>query len=398
MKLLRPLLTDLRERHILPAVVVLTILAIAIPIVASITLGSYTTPPAVAPPAEHISLPKGIAPPAQELIVLSTPVPVSSSVRSGAEPNPFRESAASTASPTPKSSSPTKAAATPAKTTPATTTPAKTTPAKTTPAKTTPAKTTPAKTAPSKKTTTKPKSTTPPKQSTKPGSGSAGKPSPPVVATPTTGPATLKSDQAYSVNIDTKDATGTHALSDVVRLAPLPAAQTPEVIYLGVLSGGKKAAFLFTNAVKVSGAASSSLTCLPSTDDCQIVELSPGQGMSLKPTSNTALIATFTFELMSIGARTYASASAALTARDVVSTAGQTLLPLYNSPALQTLRFDDNTGALVHHSVPAGGSGGSTGSSGSTGSTGSTGSSGAGGTTNAERFPARLTFAAAALR
>ena len=183
-----------------------------------------------------------------------------------------------------------------------------------------------------------------------------------------------------------------------MRLAPLPAAQTPEVIYLGVLTGGKKAAFLFTNAVQVSGAASDDLTCLPSKQDCQIVELSPGQGMSLTPTSNTALIATFTFELMNIAAKDFSSASDATQARDAVSTAGQTLIPLYNSPELQTLRFDDNTGALVHHSAPSGGSGGSTGSSGSTGATGATGSTGTAGTTNAERFPSGVKFVLAPLR
>jgi len=233
------------------------------------------------------------------------------------------------------------------------------------------------------------------KQPTKPSSGQGGKPVPLATATPTTGPATLRPTQAYTVNIDTKDATGTHALSDVVRLAPLPAAQTPEVIYLGVVAGGKKAAFLFTNAVKVSGTASNDLTCLPSTDSCQIVELSPGQGMSLTPTSNTALISTFTFELMSIAAQDFSSTSAATQARDAVSTAGQTLLPLYNSSELQTLRFDEKTGALVHHSAPSGGSGGSTGSSGTTGATGTTGASG---TTNAQRFAAGVTFAAAPLR
>jgi len=175
----------------------------------------------------------------------------------------------------------------------------------------------------------------------------------------------------------------------VVRLAPLPAAESPELIYLGVLQGGKKAAFLFTNSVKVSNQSGSQLTCLPSADDCQIVELSPGQGMKLAPTSNTALISTFTFELMSIGATNYSSADAAQQARDAVSTAGQTLLPLSNSTELQTLRFDDKIGALVHQNAPSSPSTGATGSTGSTAATGSSGSTGAtGGTSgNAERFP-----------
>jgi hypothetical protein len=385
MKFLETLRTDLRERQIFPAVVVLAVLAIAIPIFASASLSSVTTPavPTIAP--QPVSLPKGVATPEREMVLLNTPPAIHSNNRRGSEPNPFREGGIATTTASQPSTSASSSTSSP---------PAKTTPTGTTQTPTPPVVTTPPATTPPKKTTTPPKSTTP-------SGGSTGNPAPPAQATPTTGPATLKSTQAYTVNIDTKDATGKHALSDVVRLAPLPAAQTPEVIYLGVLAGGKKAAFLFTNAVKVSGAASTNLTCLPSTDSCQIAELSPGQGMSLTPTSNTALIATFTFELMSIGAKDFSSSSAAMQARDAVSTAGQTLLPLYSSPELQTLRFEDKVGALVHHSAPSGGSpgsGGSTGSSGSTGSTGTTGSTGAGGPTNAVRFPDGVKFVVAPLR
>jgi hypothetical protein len=188
------------------------------------------------------------------------------------------------------------------------------------------------------------------------------------------------------VNIDTKDARGPHALTNVVRLAPLPTAQSPELIYLGVVKGGKKAAFLFTNAVKVSTQGGTSLTCLPSNADCQIVELSPGQGMSLAPTSNTALIATFTFELMSISAQSFPSAGDALAARDAVSATGQTLIALSPSTALQTLRFDDKIGALVKQSPPTAGSTGTTGATGATGTSGSTQSGGS------EQFPRGITF------
>ena len=380
MKFLRTLHTDLRERQILPAVVLLAVLAVAIPIGAPIVLGKVSAPPPVSISEPRVVLPKGVAPPSKELASLTTVVPVTSLTRRGAEPNPFREAGGSAGGSTPAASTPSKAAATTKSKSTSTSTPAKTTPAKTTPAKTTPAKTKP-----------KTGSTTP--------SGSSGSSgiTPAVPVTPTTGPATLKSTQAYSVNIDTKDANGLHVLTDVVRLAPLPAAESPELIFLGVLQGGKKAAFLFTNSVKVSNQSGSQLTCLPSPDDCQIVELSPGQGMKLAPTSNTALITTFTFELMSIGATNYSSAAAAKQARDAVSTAGQTLVPLSNSTELRTLRFEDKIGALVHQNVstsPPSGATGSTGSTAATGATGSSGSTGAtGGTSgNAERFPNGVAF------
>jgi hypothetical protein len=391
MKFLRTLHTDLRERQILPAVVMLAVLAIAIPIGAPILLGKVGAPPPVSITEPRVVLPKGVLPPSKELASLTTVTPTSSITRHGAEPNPFRQASSSSGGSTPGASTPAKATTTTKAKSTTTTSKPTTTPAKTTPATTTPAKTTPAK-------------TTPPTGSTTP-SGSSGSsgvtPATPVA--PTTGPATLKSTQAYSVNIDTKDANGLHVLSDVVRLAPLPAAESPELIYLGVLQGGKKAVFLFTNSVKVSNQTASGLTCLPSADDCQIVELAPGQGMKLAPTANTALITTFTFELMSIGATNYSSAAAAKQARDAVSTAGQTLVPLSSSTELQTLRFEDKIGALVHQNAPTTPSTGATGSSGSTGSTAATGSSGSTGATggspgNAERFPNAVAFVLSPVR
>ncbi len=397
MKFLRTLLTDLRERQILPAVVLLAVLAVAIPIGASILLSKVSAPAPVSIIEPRVVLPKGVVAPSKELAALTTVTPVSSITRRGSEPNPFRQAGGSSGSSTPAVSTPSKAATTTKTKSTTTTTPAKTTPAKTTPAKTTPAKTTPAKTTPA---TTTPAKTKPATGSTTPSGSSGGSGITPATTTPTTGPASLKSTQAYSVNIDTKDANGLHVLADVVRLAPLPAAESPELIYLGVLQGGKKAAFLFTNSVKVSNQTGSQPTCLPSADDCQLVELSPGQGMKLAPTSNTALITTFTFELMSIGVTDYSSADAAQQARDAVSTAGQTLLPLSNSTELQTLRFDDKIGALVHQNAPSSPPTGATGSSGSTAATGSSGSTGASGGSsgNAERFPNGVAFVLSPLR
>jgi hypothetical protein len=379
MSFFRTLKADLRERQMFPAVVVLAILVVAIPVAASIVLGKVTTPVSVPIVFPHIQQPAGVTTPQRELADLNTtPVPTAV-VRHGAEPDPFRQAGAGSTSAATGGSTPTGTKST----TPAT---------KTT---TTPSGTTPVTQAPK---TTSPKTTSPktvsPKTTTKPGSGGSGTSA---QGTPASAPASLRSDQAYTANITTKDATGTHALSNVVRLAPLPAAQSPEVIYLGVMDGGKKAAFLFTNAIQVSSKAGSSsdhLTCLPNAADCQIVELSPGQGLSLYPTSNTALIATFSFELAAIGANTYSSVAAATQARDAVSTAGQTLLPLSHSSALSTVSFESKIGALVHHAAPSGSPTGPSGATGPTGSTGATGSNGANGTaTNARRLSYAVSFA-----
>jgi len=345
----KTLQADLRERQIFPAVVVLAVLAVAIPIAAPTLFGKVATPPAGSTVVPQVRPPAGVLTPQQELADLSSIPATQSILRHGSEPDPFRQLSASSG----KTAASAGGSASSSTTTTRSTT--STTPAKTTPVTTTPATTT---------------TTTPSKA---PSTGSTGATSSPATGSPVTGPDTLRSDQAYTVNIDTKDAQGVHTLSDVVRLAPLPAAQSPEVIYLGVLQGGRKAAFLFTNAIAVASKDASQLTCLPSTSACQILELSPGQGMSLYPTSNSALIATFSFELVSIGAKTYASDADATQARDAVSTAGQTLLPLTNSTELSTLVFSDKLGALVHHAQHSGPSTGPTGSTGSTGATGSTG-------------------------
>jgi hypothetical protein len=372
MNFFKTLQADLRERQIFPAVVVLAVLAIGIPLAAPILFGKVTTPAVGSTVVPQVRPPAGVATPQQELADLGTAPATRSILRRGTEPDPFRQ-ASSASGKTAASSGGSSAGSTSTSTTPAKTTPKTTTP-----------KTTTTKTTTTKTTTTKTTGST----------GSTGSTSTPAQGSPVTGPASLKSDQAYTVDIDTKDAQGVHTLSDVVRLAPLPAAQSPEVIYLGVLKGGKKAAFLFTNTIAVSSKSAAGLTCLPSTSACQIIELSPGQGMSLYPTSNSALIATFSFELVSIGAKSYSSAAAATRARDAVSTAGQTLLPLSNSSELSTLTFSDKLGALVHHAAPSGGSGGgSRGSSGPSGATGSTGSTGATGASGGDSVSVGIAFA-----
>jgi len=190
----------------------------------------------------------------------------------------------------------------------------------------------------------------------------------------------LAATQAYTVTLDTSDAKGKHVLSDVVRLAPLPAAESPEVIFLGVLKGGKKAVFLFTEPVKVSGGTGVGKACLPSADDCEIIELAPRQGMRIAPASSSPLIATFTFTVGSIGVANYPNADAAKAARDATSSAGTTLLPLTASPELSAFHFDDSLGALVYRALPPLGTTGATGTTGQSGTSGASGTSGDTGT------------------
>ncbi len=373
MKLIRSMLTDLRERQILPAVVLLALLAFAVPIGAAIILSKVTTPPPAPVSPSSVKLPAGLVAPADELAVLNGKPPTSTT-RHGSQQNPFGVGSGSGGSSSGSNNPPpavhTTTTVTVTHTAVATTTQTRTQTA----TRTTTATHTTTATTGTKTTTTATKTT---------GSGA-----------PLTGPATLSSSQAYTVALNTKDAQGTHVLSNVVRLAPLPAAQSPEVVFLGVLKGGKKAVFLFANPVKFSG--TSGETCLPSPAACQIIELGPGQGMKLAPASNTALIATFTFAVGSIGAKTYSSASAALGARNATSSSGQTLLPLIGSTELADFHFDSAIGALNFKNGSSGS--GSTGANGSSAIVGSGAPSGGQSGSPTSALAPRRTFTLAPAR
>ena len=369
MKLIRGMLTDLRERQILPAVVLLVLLAFAVPIGASIILSKVTTPPATPVAPDNVKIPAGLPSPANELAVLNG-TPPTSVTRHGTPADPFggvnaassgTSSSSGSGSSTPKKPTPPP----PAVHTTTTVTVTHTAVATHTETRTQTTTATHTKTTPAKSTTTT-STTTSTSASKTTGSGS-----------PLIGPASLSSDEAYTVTLNTKDAQGTHVLSNIVRLAPLPAAQSPEVVFLGVLKGGKKAVFLFANPVNFSGA--SNETCLPAPADCQIIELGPGQGMKLAPASNTALIATFTFAVGSISSKSYSSASDALNARNATSSSGQTLLPLIGSTELTDFHFDSAIGALSYKSGATG--------SGATGSNGTSAVVGSGGSTSAQIGP-----------
>jgi hypothetical protein len=400
-KFLHTLMADLRERQILPAVVLLAILAVVIPVGASKVLSKVTVPQVHVPATVLPALPKGLLSPAKELDVVDA-TPQSQVVRGGAEPNPFREGSPSSSGSSTTAPSTTTSTKAPTHTT--TTTPAHTTQSTHTTTTTTSA--THTTTAPHHTTTTPPHhtTTTTSTHTTTPShttthtqthtttaqthtrtaqthttttttttstesvtTGTAH-------ALPIIGPSVLKDTQAYTVTLDTSDAQGTHVLTKLERLTPLPAAQSPEIIFLGVLKGGDKAVFLFTDPVSVTGSASIGKACLPSASDCQIVEFGPGQGMKLVPSSNTALIATFTFSVASIGAADYANATTATAARDAVSSAGQALLSQSGSSELPAFHFDTSLGSLVFQ-TPAPGS--STGASGTTTASGATGATGA---------------------
>jgi hypothetical protein len=186
---------------------------------------------------------------------------------------------------------------------------------------------------------------------------------------PTPAPAKLTSHEAYTANIKTTYGTQRDALANVQRLTPMPANSSPELVYLGVLKGGKKAVFLITSNVAVTLAASASATCLPGPNDCQVIELVPGDTVKLAPASGQPGVAKFSLTLTALGVTKKSSSADATATRKNSSVAGQQVVAASSSTALADFFYDLALGSLVYHHQPSG--------SGPTGATGSTGSSGA---------------------
>ncbi len=328
MSFLRLLAADLRERQILPAVVLLVILAIGIPLYASVELSKSSAPTPVSPPPVDVAPPNGLPYPTQEASGAQTAPLQHSTVYKGHEPNPFQRTGSSSGS-----SSSSKTTTTAATTTPATTAPATTTPT------------------PTPTTTT----TTTPSSKPKPISSAA--------------PATLTKDQAYEINAVSTYGAQKDTLNNMQRLTPLPANSTTELVYIGVLKGGKRAAFLLTDAAAAKLSASKSAKCVPSRSDCEVIELAAGEQLETTPTSSGGSLSSFTFKLSAIRGRTYPSSSAAMTARRSASAAGEQVVVQSQAPALARFFYALGLDALIYKPrVPLG----TTGSTGSTGATGDT--------------------------
>jgi len=324
MSFLRSLAADLRERQVLPAVLLLALLAIAIPVYATIALANSPAPVPINPAPVDAAPPHGAPPPGQELSAVETAQSQRYTVYKGPEPNPFAKAGSGSATQS-STTAPSASTSTPAITPSKTLTPTNTTTS-----------------APA----VKPKSTAPKSESA---------------------PTKLSDDEAYTINGVSSYGSETDTLDDVQRLAPLPANVDGEIVYLGVAHHGERAVFLLTDTVAAKLTASSSATCLPSSSDCQVIELEPGQQLQLKPTSASGSLATFTFKLSSIQATSYGSSSAAKSARTSVSAAGELIVSQSTSTELASFVYDAGTGALHYEPTAPLGTTGTTGSSGATG-------------------------------
>lgn len=139
---------------------------------------------------------------------------------------------------------------------------------------------------------------------------------------------------------------------ELARLAPLPDAETPAVIYLGLLSDAKTAVFLLDDGVTSEGDGS----CHPSPRDCQRVHLKKGETQFFDVNTGSedgAGVGTqHQLDLVDINTERTASASKARKVYVTASKAGRRALRARSSRTGRW-RYDARTGLLSRISVQA---------------------------------------------
>jgi hypothetical protein len=318
MKFIRSIAADLVDKRMVPVVAVLVGLAIAIPLGALMFAGGGSSSPAPVTAGKTISLPKGTPSPAKALEDVAGPNIPKAKHYTTPELNPFRNSAvsATTAATTTAAVAVTPASAKPAVVAKTTTTKAtvKAVAKKTTPKVTTPAKTTP------KSTTSTPSS----------------------AGAPVAHLAKLRSVDSYGVDVKVTDATGSRTLSNLRRLSPVPSATNALAEYLGVAKSGRAADFVLNRGVLASGPG----VCLPSTGDCQVLELKPGQVEDLGLAAATGTVYQGTLAVTNWGVIAHSSTAAAHTARRTEDPVGRQLMLVAPQPTLDKLVYSVAQGVV----------------------------------------------------
>jgi hypothetical protein len=173
---------------------------------------------------------------------------------------------------------------------------------------------------------------------TTPSSGSSPSTSAPVVpATPAPAPKTYAINE-LTVRFGDASGMGLERMS-LKRLQPLPSAEDPVLIYLGVLRDGKTAVFLVDHGVSAVGDGD----CRPTPEECETLRLTAGETEFLDVTDDSGTVAQYQLDLIKIHKASTTSATRA----QASSKAGQRLLKARVSADGPTgYRWDAAAGAL----------------------------------------------------
>jgi hypothetical protein len=135
-------------------------------------------------------------------------------------------------------------------------------------------------------------------------------------------------------------------------LAPLPSATQPLLVFRGVTAGGKSATFTLVSEAILHGQA----TCLPSTTQCEAIDLRSGETEQLEYVSAMGQPVTYELRIVSIDSSKASSAALKNLLRGE-SKAGRELLGHAGLDAIPDLRYSSQAGVLVfasHRAFAAG--------------------------------------------
>lgn len=154
----------------------------------------------------------------------------------------------------------------------------------------------------------------------------------------------LAADQAYRVALAlTNPAGGVQTTDPLERLSPIPNAQHPLLVELGVLQGGRRVLFALLPNVLVSGPGS----CIPGPRDCEILSLAAGQVEELGVRWGSRAVPLYMFSVTGLAPQAFPSSAAASSVRQAQSSAGAAILRADKLPALSLFRYRTRIGALA---------------------------------------------------
>ncbi len=134
-------------------------------------------------------------------------------------------------------------------------------------------------------------------------------------------------------------------------LTPLPSAKQPLIIFRGVTVGGKSATFTLVSEAILHGPAA----CLPSTTQCEAIDLRESQSEQLEYLSPAGVTELYELRIVSI-VSSKASSAAIKSIYRGESKAGRELLGHSGLEAIPDLRYSSQPGVLVfavHHAFAA---------------------------------------------
>jgi len=137
----------------------------------------------------------------------------------------------------------------------------------------------------------------------------------------TTPPKKVVTKKTYTVSLNFGQAGSMHTLHDVARLTPLPSAQNPFFVFLGVKDDGKTAVFLVSSDAKATGDG----TCKPSASDCETIELKAGDTEFFDLTTDDG-VQQYEMDVLSVKSKTVVSAAAAMASHNRASQIGTGML------------------------------------------------------------------------